>query len=210
MAGVLIVDDNPDLAGLARHVMEREGYVSHIAGDAEVAWKLLATELPDLMILDVGLPGEDGISLLERIRADIRFYKLPVVVVTGTSDEQTLRHVHSLGSEYLSKPFAASALIAKMHAAIARAQELSPPAQAAPLAQTRVMLFLSGGRVAEGVVHIASELARFSDAWDSLMRDPRGFIPVTEVMITGAGVDERLAPLLLVRKDDIEGVVPVV
>ncbi|MGH2727674.1 MAG: hypothetical protein ACRDKS_11955, partial [Actinomycetota bacterium] len=102
-----------------------------------------------------------------------------------------------------------SALLGKVHGAIARAQEIAPPATPAALAHTRVMLFLSGGRVADGIVHIASELARFSDAWDSLMHDPRAFIPVTEVTITGAGIDERLAPLLLVRKEDIEGVVPV-
>ena len=208
MPAVLIVDDNPDLAGLARHVLEREGYVCHLAADAESAWKTLVAELPDLMVLDVGLPGADGLSLLERVRSDARFYDLPVVVVTGSTDDAILRRVRSLGAEFLSKPFAASALNDKVHGAVARARELQPPAQPATLTHTRVVLFLSGGRSAEGLVHIASEVARFSDAWDALMRDPRSFIPVTEVTIVAPGAEPLLAPLLLARKNEIQGVVP--
>ncbi len=210
MAGVLIVDDNPDLAGLTRHILEREGYVCHTATDAELAWKTLASELPGMIVLDIALPGEDGLSLLERVRDDTRFYRIPVVVVTGSTDEDVIRRVRSLGAEYLSKPFAATALIDKVHAAAARAQELVAPAHPTALTHTRVVLFLSGGRAAEGVVHIASELARFSDAWDALMHDTRAFIPVTEVTITAPGSEPRRAPLLLARKEDIEGVVPLV
>jgi len=210
VAGVLIVDDNPDLSGLARHILERDGYTCHLAGDAEVAWKTLASELPELILLDIGLPGEDGLSFLERLRSDSRFYNLPVVVLTGSSDDDAIGRVRSLGAEYLSKPFAATALMDKVHAAVARARDLTVPSNLTPLTHTRVVLFLSGGRAADGIVHIASELSRFSDAWDALMRDARSFIPVTEVTITAPGVEARLAPLLLARKDDIEGVVPLV
>lgn len=208
MAGVLIVDDNPDLAGLTRHVLEREGYASHLAGDAETGWKTLLAELPELMVLDVRLPGESGLSLLERLRNDIRFYNLPVIVVTGQSEDAVVRKVRSLGAEFLSKPFAANALKDKVHGAIALARELAVPQQTTTLTHTRVTLFLSGGRCAEGQVHIASEVARFSDAWDALMRDPRSFIPVTEVTITAPGMEPLLAPLLLARKNEIEAIVP--
>jgi DNA-binding response OmpR family regulator len=210
VAGVLIVDDNPDLSGLARHILERDGYTCHLAGDAEVAWKTLASELPELILLDIGLPGEDGLSFLERLRSDTRFYNLPVVVLTGSSDDDAIGRVRSLGAEYLSKPFAATALMDKVHAAVARARELAPPSSPTSLTHTRVVLFMSGGRAAEGIAHIASEVARFSDAWDALMRDPRAFIPVTEVTITAPGSEPRLAPLMLVRKQDIEGVIPLV
>lgn len=208
MSVVLIVDDNPDLAGLSRHVLEREGYVCHIAGDAASAWKTLAAELPDLMVLDIGLPDEDGLSLLERIRSDIRFFNLPVVVVTGQSDEAAIRRVRSLGAEFLSKPFAATALKDKVHGAFALAREVAVPERPASLTHTRVVLFLSGGRSAEGQVHITSDVARFSDAWDALMRDARAFIPVTEVTITVPGEEPLLAPLLLARKTQIEAVLP--
>jgi DNA-binding response OmpR family regulator len=210
VASALIVDDNPDLLGLARHILEREGYGCHVAGDADVAWKTLLSELPDLILLDIGLPGEDGLSLLERLRGDARFYNLPAVVLTGTSDEEAIRRVRAFGAEYLNKPFAATALMDKVHAAVARARELAPPSSPTSLTHTRVVLFLSGGRAAEGIAHIASEVARFSDAWDALMRDPRAFIPVTEVTITAPGSEPRPAALMLVRKQDIEGVVPLV
>lgn len=208
MPVALIVDDNPDVAGLSRHVLEREGYVCHLAGDAATAWKTLAVELPDLMVLDIGLPDEDGLSLLERVRSDTRFFNLPVVVVTGTSDDVAIRRVRSLAAEFLSKPFAATALTDKVHGAIALAREVAVPERPTSLTHTRVVLFLSGGRAAEGEVHIASDVARFSDAWDALMRDPRAFIPVTEVTITVPGAEPLLAPLLLARKTEIEAVLP--
>lgn len=208
MSAVLIVDDNPDLAGLTRHVLEREGYRCHIAGDAATAWKTMAAELPDLMVLDIGLPDEDGLTFLERVRADTRFFNLPVVVVTGNTEDGAIRRVRSLGAEFLSKPFAANALKDKVHGAVALARERAVPERPTALTHTRVTLFLSGGRCAEGQVHIASEVARFSDAWDALMRDPRSFIPVTEVTITAPGMDPLLAPLLLARKNEIEAVVP--
>ena len=207
MPSVLIVDDNP-VAGLTRHVLEREGYRCQVAGDAAAAWKTLAAELPDLLVLDIRLSDEEALSLLERIRSDTRFFNLPAVVVTGGTDARAIGRVRSLGAELLTKPFAAGELKDKVRGATALARELVVPENPTTLTHTRVVLFLSGGRCAEGQVHIVSDVARFSDAWDALMRDPRAFIPVTEVTITVPGADPLLAPLLLARKTEIEAVLP--
>jgi DNA-binding response OmpR family regulator len=64
VAGVLVIQDNADQAALARNILSREGYLCHLADGVEVAWKPVASEVPDAIVLDVTEPGEDGWALL--------------------------------------------------------------------------------------------------------------------------------------------------
>ena len=76
------------------------------------------------------------------------------------------------------------------------------------LVSIRVALLLDAYRI-EGNIYVAPELRRFSDAWESLMRDPRGFIPVSDAHITGpGGASLEIAPFMQVRKNDVRGVFP--
>src|SRR5512138_3839584 len=81
----LIVEDDRDIAALFRHVLDISGYRTEIAMDGRDAVERLQTTKPDIVLLDLTLPGVPGPKILERIRADRRTRDLPVVVVTAHS-----------------------------------------------------------------------------------------------------------------------------
>jgi DNA-binding response OmpR family regulator len=207
VAGVLVVQENADQAALARNILTREGYVCHQADGVEFAWKTIAAEVPEVIVLDVTEPGEDGWALLEHIRADARFYNIPVVVLSLSAEDAT--RAASLSSEYLGKPIVASALVERIHRAIARARDLSVPEKPTTLSQKRLALYLGDGRAARGTVYLPGELNRLSDAWEALLRDPRRFIPMTDAYVALPTESEsHPTPLLLIAKDDIKAVHP--
>jgi PAS domain S-box-containing protein len=104
-AHFLIVDDNPTNLRLAASVLEAEGHVVGTAEDAEQALRYLEGAHPDLILMDVALPGMDGLTLARHIGADPRWEDIPIVAVTAfamASDELRAREAGCVG--YLSKP----------------------------------------------------------------------------------------------------------
>ena len=83
---VLIVEDERDIAALFRHVMDLAGYHTEIASNGQLAMERLATCAPDIVLLDLSLPGISGVSILEQMRLDERLQRIPVVVVTAYSE----------------------------------------------------------------------------------------------------------------------------
>src|SRR5947209_15649831 len=85
---VLLVEDDAALAQMYRVKLERDGYTVHVAGDGEEALAWIAGQIPDLVFLDVRLPRMDGLTFLERLRADARTKNVPVVIVSNYSEEE--------------------------------------------------------------------------------------------------------------------------
>lgn len=83
---VLIVEDERDIAALFRHVMDLAGYRTEIAANGKIALERLADCLPDVVLLDLSLPGISGVNILQRMRVDERTKAIPVVVVTAYSE----------------------------------------------------------------------------------------------------------------------------
>ncbi len=101
---VLLVEDDATLAQMYRIKLERDGYTVAVAGDGEEALGLLAADLADLIFLDVRLPRMDGLTFLERLRADERTKNIPVVIVSNYSEEELVSRGLQLGAlEYLIK-----------------------------------------------------------------------------------------------------------
>lgn len=101
---VLIVDDEPDMRLAIKNVLKIREYDSIEAGDGKTAIELVEKENPDIVLLDIRLPGMDGIETLERIRKINK--KIPVVMITGYGHIQSAVDVMKLGAqEYLQKPF---------------------------------------------------------------------------------------------------------
>ncbi|KAF0126275.1 MAG: two component system response regulator FlrC [Elusimicrobia bacterium] len=110
MAKILIVDDEPDMRLAIKNVLRLRGHEVSEAQDGPSALAALEGEKPDLVLLDIRLPGMDGIELLERIRKMSR--SLPVVMITGYGHIQSAVDVMKLGAnEYLQKPFENSQLV---------------------------------------------------------------------------------------------------
>ena len=193
MPKVLVVEDEPSIVTIVRYHLESAGFDSFFAGDASEGWRLLVGESPDAAVIDIRLPGVDGWSLIERIRSDGRYHELPIVVLTGLLEPEIVERANSLGCEYLSKPFAATALLTKIRNLLSLSGSDGAPGaltrRSAPDSKTElvavgVVLLLDSYQV-EGIVYLPPELARFSDAWESLMRDQRSFFPITAATVFG-------------------------
>ena len=118
---ILIVEDDADIRELLKVLLEADGYQTVLCGSAEEALTKLERTLPDLMLLDLMLPGEDGLSFCRRIRADRRLQRLPVIMVTARSEESKIVAGLEVGADdYVTKPFAADVLLARVRAVLRR------------------------------------------------------------------------------------------
>jgi CheY-like chemotaxis protein len=185
MARILVVEDEPSVAAVVRYHLENAGYEGHFVAEVESAWDSLVAEVPAAAVVDIKLPGASGWTLLERLRKDPRFRQIPVVVLTGLLESSTVDRAHALGCEYLSKPFAASALIHKIKGLVQSGPTPKLDTAGRPVLDLVAIpvLVLMDDYQLEGKAHVAPELERFSDAWESLMKDSRGFFPLTDVRI---------------------------
>ena len=204
MRKVLLVDDDPGVAGLVKEILREEGFLAVHAGDADSGWATLLTEDPDAAILDLWLHGrESGWDLLDRIRANDHFRTLPVLILTGvTGDDVTLK-AKEREAEYLAKPFTGPALVDRLRRAIRASGR-------APGIRTHDVVLLTPVFRVEGTIHVDEDLQRFSDAWEALVRDPRTYVPLTQATITSIDGTQTLATqhLIEIRKADVTAVFP--
>lgn len=127
---ILLVEDDPDLLDVTAYALRRERFVVIEATDGSQALHRLKVDRPDLLVLDLGLPKQDGLAVLQRVRDRD---STPVVVLTGRNDEQVILKAFSLGADdYVVKPFAAKQLAMRIRAILRRtnvaALEQSQPA----------------------------------------------------------------------------------
>jgi len=102
---ILIVDDNPVNLKLASRVLEAEGFAIDLATDAEQAQELLRHRVPDLILMDIALPGMDGLTLTRRLKADERLKHVPVVAMTAFAMRGDDRKALDAGCDgYITKP----------------------------------------------------------------------------------------------------------
>lgn len=108
---VLIVDDNPQNIQLLAAEVSACGYVAGIAMDAEQALEFLEENLPELILLDVMMPGIDGFELCQLIKKNINYKDIPVIFLTAKSDkEDILKGFEVGGVDYITKPFSIAEL----------------------------------------------------------------------------------------------------
>jgi type II secretory ATPase GspE/PulE/Tfp pilus assembly ATPase PilB-like protein/CheY-like chemotaxis protein len=118
---VLLVDDEDDLRRVMRDLLEREGYTVEEARDGVQALDQVDRHAPDIIVLDLNLPGLDGYSVLSQLRSRNATRDIPVIVLTAKGDEENEVRVFELGADdFLSKPFRARALPARLEAVLGR------------------------------------------------------------------------------------------
>src|SRR6185295_17597020 len=104
-ANILIVDDNHVNLKLARVLLDREGFDVRIAGDAEEALEVMKTFRPELILMDIQLPGMDGLSLTRQLKADPATQDIVVVALTAYAMKGDAEKAHASGcAGYISKP----------------------------------------------------------------------------------------------------------
>ncbi len=116
---VLVVDDDARLRKTLELNLRARGYVADLAGTGEAALQLAASHHPDLVILDLGLPGMDGLDVITGIRG---WSPVPIIVLSGREVETTKVKALDLGADdYLTKPFGMDELFARIRAVTRRA-----------------------------------------------------------------------------------------
>jgi CheY-like chemotaxis protein len=101
MAHVLVVDDEADSLDFVVRFLQRKGHRTTTAPNGQEALRLLLTERPDAVVLDVRMPQMDGISLLQVMRSYLRWHNLPVIVVTAHANPDELVIARGMGVQYI-------------------------------------------------------------------------------------------------------------
>jgi DNA-binding response OmpR family regulator len=119
-ATILVVDDEPHVVRLVKANLESSNYKVLTAGDGEQGVRLVESDMPDLVILDIMLPKMDGYEVCRRIR---EFSPVPIIMLTARSAEVDLVHGFEAGADdYLTKPFAVSELLMRVRAVLRRSK----------------------------------------------------------------------------------------
>lgn len=123
-AKILIVDDEEDILELVRYNLTREGFTTMTAASGETALKLVRNEPPDLIVLDLMLPGVDGLEVARRIKGDSTLRNIPIVMLTAKGEEADVVTGLELGADdYIVKPFSPKIMIARIKTVLRRQNE---------------------------------------------------------------------------------------
>lgn len=137
-AKILVIDDEPSITKLVSAYLQPEGYEIYTAADGEAGLKAARAFQPDLIVLDIMLPGLDGIELLTRLRRESDVY---VILLTAKTEETDKIVGLSVGADdYVTKPFSPRELVARIKAALRRLQSGSGPGSGSTLAFQQVRI----------------------------------------------------------------------
>lgn len=197
---LLIVDDDPDTLVLVTLVLEDHGYSVSQAESAAAAWSYLQTDRPDLILLDVMMPGEDGFSFARRLRAHPPTADLPILMFTakGLLDDKATGF-QAGADDYLAKPVHPADLLARVRALLARRPATAAAPARQPRSITACLAVSPHGDTTEAAWNLALALAGTGDRAVVLGPADEGDDGVTPLM-TGADVQpddviEQLIPL---------------
>ncbi len=118
---ILVVDDEEDILELIKYNLTHEGYVILTAKTGEEAIQIATRSQPDLIVLDLMLPGIDGLEVTRHLRSQASAHELPIVMLTAKGEESDIVTGLELGAnDYISKPFSPKVLIARIRAILRR------------------------------------------------------------------------------------------
>ena len=123
---IMVVDDERSIRVSIKAALEGEGYAFTEAGSGKDALAKISKSKPDLIILDVMMPGMDGFQVLETLKSGSSTKNIPVIMLTAKSDISSVEEGHKLGATYyLTKPFVISNLINKVNFVVRKDLDLS-------------------------------------------------------------------------------------
>ena len=111
---ILVVDDSDDTCEVMRLYLTSEGFTVIVARDGNEGREAAVRESPDLIITDARMPNLDGIEMTRQLRAQSRFKQLPIIIVTGYSQERELEAWQAGANEVLIKPVSPDSLVTRM------------------------------------------------------------------------------------------------
>ncbi|MBM4055088.1 MAG: response regulator [Planctomycetes bacterium] len=138
---ILIVDDEQDIVDLIAYHLEKDGYKTITAPDGEAAFSLIRKERPELIILDLMLPGINGLEVCKRLKADEELAGIAIIMLTARGEEEDITLGLKLGADdYVTKPFSPKELIARVHSVLRRTKNLSAKKESIDIGDLKINL----------------------------------------------------------------------
>jgi two-component system, OmpR family, KDP operon response regulator KdpE len=152
MHQVLVIEDEPGIRAVLRLLLEAEHYRVIEAGDGERGEIEARTHKPDLLLIDLGLPDEDGVTVIRRIR---KWSPVPIVVLSArTLESQKVAALDAGADDYVTKPFSAPELLARVRAGLRRSSRGAGALPALSLGRARVDLTRRTATGPAGAIHL--------------------------------------------------------
>src|SRR5688572_18471771 len=127
---ILVIDDEKDLLELVRYNLEKDGFDVICAREGQSGVEIAAKHRPDLIVLDIMMPGMDGLEVCRRLRADQRTGRVPLIMLTARATEADRIVGLEMGADdYVTKPFSPRELVARVRAALRRTALQQEPAE---------------------------------------------------------------------------------
>ena len=122
-ASILVVEDEEDIRELVRFNLGKEGFQVRAVGSGEEGLAAVEFRPPDLLLLDLMLPGVDGLSVCRKIKGSVKTRSVPIVILTAKGEEADVVTGLNLGADdYITKPFSPSVLVARVKAVLRRGE----------------------------------------------------------------------------------------
>jgi two-component system, OmpR family, alkaline phosphatase synthesis response regulator PhoP len=167
---ILVVDDEPAIVQIARDYLERAGFRVISAGDGNIALRMARTEQPSLIVLDLMLPGMDGLDVTRALRAEPATRNVPIIMLTARVDEMDRLIGLELGSDdYMTKPFSPRELVARVRAVLRRTESPRNEASILRAGELQIDFQRRSVRLKDGLLELT---ATEFDLLAILARDP--------------------------------------
>lgn len=123
---IYCVEDDKTIRELEVYTLEQTGFTARGFADSDALFEALKKEIPELMVLDIMLPGEDGIEILKKLRSDSKYKDIPVIMATAKGTEMDKITGLNVGADdYLVKPFGVMEMVARINAVLRRTSKKS-------------------------------------------------------------------------------------
>ena len=127
MSRILVAEDDPDIASLLAHYLQRAGFEADLVASGKDVLPRLRKAPPDLLLLDIMLPGLDGLAVCRAVRGDQHTAAIPIIMVTAKAEESDRIVGLELGADdYITKPFSPNEVVARIRALLRRSQRVAP------------------------------------------------------------------------------------
>ena len=200
---VLVIEDETDIAALIAYQLTKSGYRVETTSDGSAGLAALRREVPDLVLLDLMLPGLSGFEVLERIRGDRASEGLPVLILTAKREpEDRIRGLELGADDYLVKPFSPRELVLRVQAILRRSQGLPFAAGGKVLRAGRLTLDAGSARVRAGEEEIQLTPTEFR-LLQALLEQPGRTLSREQLLHRAWEVDSRIAARLQTRTVDM-------
>ncbi|MGH2571028.1 MAG: response regulator [bacterium] len=141
---ILVIEDEPDIGEVIQYNLSREGYWVSVITDGDEAYDRVLREPPDLVLLDLMLPGTDGLEICRRLKGDQVTRAVPIIMVTAKGEESDVVLGLGMGADdYVPKPFSPRELVARVRAVLRRGRVRGDAVNSEPIVRGDVSIDLA-------------------------------------------------------------------